>query len=80
MSPASTRGNGRGLYGATRVSVRGDYGEDGWMPSGDEAPLSQCFFAMVVSAVVSSVELSSSGWMKITVGQTLALISSSETS
>ena len=35
-SPASTRGSGEVLSGATEVYVRGECGEDGWVPSNVE--------------------------------------------
>ena len=43
VSPASTWGHGGGLAGATKLSVRGGYGKDIWVPSGGMAPLSWCF-------------------------------------
>ena len=36
----STQVCGIGLSGLTEVSVRGEYGKDGWVPSGGVAPLS----------------------------------------
>ena len=37
------QGLGGGLYGAIKVSVRGEYGEDGRVPRGGKASFSWCF-------------------------------------
>ena len=67
-SPSSTRGHGRGFSVATEVSVRGEHGEDFWVPCGRKAPLSPWFLAGVVPSSASSVGSSLSGWLKISVG------------
>ena len=66
-SLVSTRGRGGGGFEATDLSVRDDYGEDGWVPCGGKVPLSQWFSYEVVSSLASSVGLTSSGWVKSSV-------------
>ena len=63
----------------TGASVRGDFGEDGWVPTGGKTPLSSWFLARVVLASTSSVELISLGWVKSAVGRAIVFIYSSET-
>ena len=75
----STRGRGGGLSGATKVYVRGECGEDGWVTSAGEAPLSWWFLFGVVLALESSIYSSSSGWANSAVGQTTVSIPYSET-
>ena len=38
-SPASMRGHRGGFSGATKASVRVEFGEDGWVPCGSKALL-----------------------------------------
>ena len=70
---------GGGLSRATGASVRGDFGEDGWVPTGGKNPLSSWFLARVVLASTSSVEFILLGWVKSAVGRAIAFIYSSET-
>ena len=79
-SLASTRGHGGGSYGATGVYVRGECGEDGWVPRAGETPLYRWFLVRVVLALDRSVYSSSSGWVKSSVSWTMAPISSYDTS
>ena len=62
-SLASMQGHSEGSYVATEASVRGEYGEDGWMLYGGKAPLSRCFPDGVVLLLTSSAGSSSLGWM-----------------
>ena len=78
-SLSSTLGRGGGLYGATEVSIRGEYNRYSWAPSGGEAPLSRWFSAEGVLVLASSVILIFPGWVKGDIGWTITSISSSET-
>ena len=80
VSTASSRGCGGGSSVEIKASIRGECGEDGWVPSGGEVPLYWWFLAGVVSVSESSVVSSSLGWVKSAIGRTIELIYSSETS
>ena len=54
------------------MSVRGECGDDGWVLSVGEAPLSRWFLVELVSAFAISVDSISSGWVKIDVGLMMA--------
>ena len=62
--PASMRGRSAGSSEAIEASVRGDNGEDSWVICGSVSPLPRWFLAGVVSLLVRSVGLTSSGWVK----------------
>ena len=79
MSLKSMWGSSGGLSGSTKASVRGECGEDGWVPCGGEAPLSRWFLFRVASLLASYVGLSSSGWVKSSVGLFISLRSDSAT-
>ena len=66
--PASTRWIRGGNYKSTKASVRYDCNKGGWVPCGDEDPLSQWFSAGVVLSLTSSAGSTLSGWAKISVG------------
>ena len=55
MSPYSTLIHGGGLSVATEESVRGEYGEDGWVLCSGKAPLSWWFSDGVVPSAERSV-------------------------
>ena len=61
------------------MSIRGECREDIWVPSGSVATLSWWFSVGSVLALAISIILSLSVWVKTTVGQTMALISSDKT-
>ena len=52
---ASTWGKNGGGSKATEESLRGEFGEDGWVPCGGEAPLSQRFSDREVLSSARSV-------------------------
>ena len=79
-SLASTQGHGRRSSVSTKASVKGDFGEDSWVPSTSEAPLSWRFLNGVVSELVISVESSSLGWAKSALSREIASIYYFETS
>ena len=64
----------------TKVSSRGECGDNGWVPIYGMAPLSWRFSDGLVSASTSSGILSSSVWENSTVGWTMTSISPIETS
>ena len=75
----STLEHVRGLAKATNVSSRGEYDEDGWVPTGGVVPWSLRFLGGLVLASASSGISISLVWEKSTIGQTMVPISPSET-
>ena len=65
-----------GLYGVIQVSVRGEYGEDGWAPSAREAPLAWLFMIGLFLASGSSVVFILMVWVKSSFGHIMSSISS----
>ena len=57
------------------MSIRGEKGEDGRDESSGGAPLSRVFTSGLASLLARSVGLSSSGWVKISLGEENLLIS-----
>ena len=73
-SPVSMLVHGGGSSIATKVSVRGDCGKDGWVPSCGKVSLSWWFWDGVVSSPAIYVGSRLLVWVKRYVGQAIALI------
>ena len=72
----STHVRGRGEARTYRASTGGEFGEDGWVRSGEFKQLSCGVSVVVVSASASSFGSSSWGWVKsaLGVGKTLSAV------
>ena len=77
-SSALARGHGGSSTEATKVYSGGDCSGDGWVLTGDVAPLYWRFWGRLVSSLASSGISSSSMWEKSTVGRLMASISPSK--
>ena len=64
----------------TEVSYRGECVEDGWVPSGGVATLSWRVLVELVLLLASYIISNLLVWLKITIGRTMASISSAEIS
>ena len=70
-SLSSMQGCGGCSSVATKASIRGECGDDGWLPCDGKMTLYRWFSSRVVPSLASFVGSRLLGWVKISVGQVI---------